>query len=267
MTDLYGVVGNPIAHSLSPIIHQQFAQSFDEQIEYRRFLVEPSQFNTFIYEFFETGGQGLNVTLPFKEQAYALCDRHTEIANAAKSVNTLWHDGKHLWGANTDGLGLVRDLKINLGCQIEGKNVLLLGAGGAVRGVLDHILSEKPKTIWLSNRTFNKAVQLQREFATILVLELGELETLDRVDLIINGTSASLAGDAVDLPRLAIHAETLCYDMMYSQKKTVFEQSVAEIGGRYQNGLGMLVEQAAESYSIWRKRRPQTADILARLRN
>ncbi len=267
--DRYGVFGNPIGHSKSPLIHRLFAQQTGEQLSYEALLAPLEDFLGFARVFF-AGGLGANVTVPFKEQAFTLADSLSDRAQRAGAVNTLKKlaDGS-LLGDNTDGAGLVRDLTVNAGITLKGKRILLLGAGGAVRGVLAPLLAEQPAALVIANRTVEKAEQLAREFADLGPVAASGYDWIDApVDLIINGTSASLAGELPPIaPSLIQPGQTICYDMMYGKQLTAFNRWAAEHGAaRTLDGLGMLVEQAAEAFYLWRDVRPASAPVLAELR-
>jgi shikimate dehydrogenase len=267
--DHYGVFGNPIAHSKSPLIHRLFAAQTGQTLSYEPLLAPLEDFVGFAREFFATG-LGANVTVPFKEQAFRLADQLSARAQRAGAVNTLMKlaDGR-LLGDNTDGAGLVRDLTVNAGLSLAGKRILLLGAGGAVRGVLEPLLAERPAALVVANRTVAKAEQLAHEFADLGPIMASGFDWLDEpVDLIINGTSASLAGDVPPIaPSLIQPGHTLCYDMMYAKHATAFNAWAAAQGAAQTlDGLGMLVEQAAEAFTLWRGLRPQSAPVLAHLR-
>lgn len=254
------VFGHPIAHSKSPSIHHQFARSLGHDVSYTKQDIEPDTFETEVLAFFKEGGSGLNITLPFKERAFALAQQHTASAKAAKAVNTLFmHDGV-LWGGNTDGIGLVADLSHYLKWPIEDKKVLLLGAGGAARGVLQPLLSQNPKSITIANRTVSKAEALAQEFGLIhqALSELGS----QSFDIIINASSAGLSGEAITLPSGIVGAATCVYDMVYGSEPTAFMSWAMGQGAKCSaDGLGMLLEQAAESYCIWTGQRPSTQSL------
>lgn len=269
MTDRYGVFGNPIGHSKSPFIHRLFAAQTGQQLSYEPLLAPLDDFSGFARAFF-VEGRGANVTVPFKEQAYHLADSLSQRAQRAGAVNTLMKlaDGS-LLGDNTDGAGLVRDLTVNAGLTLAGKRILLLGAGGAVRGVLEPLLAERPAALVIANRTVAKAEQLAREFADLGPVLASGFDWLDEsVDLIINGTSASLAGELPPIaPSLIQPGHTLCYDMMYGKELTAFNRWAVQHGAaRTLDGLGMLVEQAAEAFYLWRGVRPDSKPVLAQLR-
>jgi shikimate dehydrogenase len=274
MTDKYAVFGNPIKHSKSPEIHRAFAVQTLQAMEYNRQLVELNDFADAADRFFQAGGRGLNITVPFKQDAYSYGSRTTPRARRAGAVNTLamQSDGTVL-GDNTDGVGLVTDIKDNLGWPIRAKRILILGAGGAVRGVLEPLLAEQPQHIVIANRTVDKALQLSKGFAELgYILGCG-LDMLEgqEFDLIINGTSASLQGDLPPLPDNVIapsadHSKTACYDMMYGAEPTAFMSWARQRGALAADGLGMLVEQAAESFNLWRGIRPDTQHVIDALR-
>ncbi|MGN0923606.1 shikimate dehydrogenase [Ectopseudomonas mendocina] len=267
--DRYCVFGNPIGHSKSPLIHRLFAEQTGQVLDYQARLAPLDDFTGNARAFF-ADGLGGNVTVPFKEEAFRLCDALTERARRAGAVNTLkkLEDGR-LLGDNTDGAGLTRDLQDNASFSLAGKRVLLLGAGGAVRGVLEPFLAQKPAVLVIANRTVAKAEQLVREFADLGPLVAAGFDWIDApVDLIVNGTSASLGGELPPIaPSLIQPGHTVCYDMMYSREETAFNRWAAECGAaRCLDGLGMLVEQAAEAFELWRGVRPDTAPVLAELR-
>ena len=267
--DQYAVMGNPIAHSKSPWIHTLFADSVQHRLRYEAMLVAEDGFTTAVEDFFSKGGHmGLSITLPFKEVAWKLCSVRTSRAEKAGAVNTLWQDEHgHLNGDNTDGLGLVRDLSVNNGVKLKGARILVLGAGGAVRGVLEPLLAEQPREMVIANRTVSKAEKLAELFPEGSVSACGFADITGRFDLIINGTSASLQGKLPPLPASIADSGTCCYDMMYADSVTVFNQWGLDHGvGKVIDGLGMLVEQAAEQFAIWRGVRPETLPVLERLR-
>ncbi|MEO4047949.1 shikimate dehydrogenase [Pseudomonas sp. CAU 1711] len=267
--DRYGVFGNPIGHSKSPLIHGLFAAQTGQDMSYEALLAPLDDFAGYARAFFGEG-RGGNVTVPFKEQAYRLADELTERARRAGAVNTLKKlDDGRLLGDNTDGAGLVRDLKVNAGLDLSGKRILLLGAGGAVRGVLEPLLAERPQSLTIANRTVEKAEQLAQEFADLGPLAASGFDWLNEpVDLIINGTSASLAGELPPIsPSLIRPGHTVCYDMMYGKEATAFNRWASEQGAaRCIDGLGMLVEQAAEAFLLWRGVRPDGAPVLGHIR-
>lgn len=264
----YGVFGNPIAHSKSQLIHGLFAEQTGQAISYEPLLAPLDGFRETATQFF-INGSGANVTVPFKEQAFALADQLSERAQRAKAVNTLKKlaDGS-LLGDNTDGAGLVNDL-LNNQVVLAGKKILILGAGGAVRGVLEPLLAQGPAEVCIVNRTVEKAEQLACEFADLGHMTAAGYDWLDApVDIIINGTSASLSGELPPLADTLVKAgHTLCYDMMYGKYTTVFNQwAQAQGAARTLDGLGMLVEQAAEAFYVWTGVRPNSKPVLEQLR-
>ena len=269
MTDRYGVFGNPIGHSKSPLIHRLFAAQTGQDLTYEALLAPLEDFPGYARAFF-VEGRGGNVTVPFKEEGYRLADELSERARRAGAVNTLKKlDDGRLLGDNTDGAGLVRDLTANAGLDLADKRILLLGAGGAVRGVLAPILAHEPQALVIANRTVAKAEQLAHEFADLGPVAAAGFDWLSEpVDLIINGTSASLAGELPPIDASLIQpGHTVCYDMMYGKDATAFNRWAAEHGAaRCIDGLGMLVEQAAEAFCVWRGVRPDSAPVLAELR-
>jgi shikimate dehydrogenase len=270
--DRYAVFGNPIAHSKSPMIHALFAAQTGGNIEYTKQLVELGQFEQAAKKFFDEGGKGLNVTVPFKLDAFAFAEKNglvSERAKLAGAVNTLKIDDGKIFGDNTDGVGLVRDITQNLGWEIKGKNIFILGAGGAASGVLHALLDQGSFSIVISNRTVSKAHDLAKRFEPVSI----EIYTQDEdvahpgYDLIINATSASLTGDLPTLSTHSLSPRTICYDMMYGKEETVFMRWAREHGCKHVfDGLGMLVEQAAESFYIWRGVRPQTKPVIDEVR-
>jgi shikimate dehydrogenase len=268
--DRYAVFGNPVKHSKSPWIHTAFAEQCDQHLQYRAVLVENGKFAAAAERFFSEGGQGLNITVPFKRDAYEFAQDLSERARRAGAVNTLTraHDGS-IRGDNTDGVGLVRDMVANLGWMLSGARLLLLGAGGAARGVLEPLLRERPADVLLVNRTGEKAQQLAEEFSSLGPITGGGFDLMEgrQFDVLINATSASLAGDLPQLAEGILTERSCCYDMMYAAEPTVFMRWAAQnTAWAVADGLGMLVEQAAESFYLWRGQRPQTGPVIAGLR-
>jgi shikimate dehydrogenase len=266
----YAVFGNPIRHSKSPQIHAEFARQCEQSLQYRPVFVETGLFSETARRFFDHGGQGINVTVPFKRDAWEFADTLSERARRAGAVNTLSiaADGKIL-GDNTDGIGLVRDMVANLGWTIRDSRVLLLGAGGAARGVVELLLRESPRCLQIVNRTCYRAEELATEFVDLGSVSGGGYEMLEgaRFDLLINATSASLGGELPPLPDSLLTERSCCYDMMYAAEPTIFMRWAAQhTAWAVADGLGMLVEQAAESFYIWRGLRPQTGTVVAELR-
>lgn len=269
MTDIYAVVGNPIGHSKSPKIHHLFAKQTQQDMLYKAQLIELGRFEHKAGKFFEHGGSGMNITVPFKEDAFRFADQHTERALRAGAVNTLkkLEDGTIL-ADNTDGVGLVRDLMVNHQVDLKDQRILIVGAGGAVRGILQPILEQAPAQVVIANRTVSKAEELAADFS-----ELGEISACGFADvqgsfaIIINGTSASLSGELPPLPLSIFETDSVSYDMMYGKGLTVFNQWAKEQGVKKTiDGLGMLVEQAAEAFMLWRGVRPETAMVQDHIR-
>ena len=267
----YAVVGNPISHSLSPRIHQFFAEQTGQLIRYDAIELPIEDFSRSIHDLRDRGLQGSNVTVPFKQQAWQLCDDRSQQAELAGAVNTLtfYADGS-IHGANTDGIGLCRDLRNNLGLAISSKKILILGAGGAVRGVLQPLLALNPASITITNRTLSKAVDLAEAFQRLGQLQACSFEDTagQHYDLVINATAAGLSNELPPLPAGVLNSKVSCYDMMYNIKEdTAFVKWSRQQGvSRAHDGLGMLVEQAAESFRIWRGVEPQTAAVISALR-
>jgi shikimate dehydrogenase len=265
--DQYGVVGHPVNHSWSPFIHGLFARQTEQAIAYRLYDIPPQQFRAQVLEFFSRGGRGLNVTLPHKESAAELANDLTARAERAGAVNTLMLLENHqLLGDNTDGAGLVRDLSENLQVSLEDKRLLLLGAGGAARGVIAPLLSLKPAEILIANRGAERAVNLASAFSDLgKVHGCGFADVPDEpFDIVINATSAGLAGGVPSVPEGVIERDTVCYDMTYGKSDTPFVGWARGLGcDNAHKGWGMLVEQAAESFELWRGVRPDTAPVLA----
>ncbi len=269
--DRYAVLGNPIAHSKSPAIHQMFAEQTRQFIIYEAFFVDIGGFEQAVGNFFAAGGKGLNVTVPFKEEAWQLVDQRSERAQLAGAVNTIKLVGEdERFGDNTDGTGLVRDLKQNHQIELRGKRILLLGAGGAARGVLLPLLVEQPSLLQVANRNADKAQILSETFKSHGTIVGSSFTALANhsFDLVINATSASLQGQLPALPEGVFAPHAISYDMMYSAQATPFQawsrtQGVATC----LDGLGMLVEQAAEAFFIWRGVIPETQPVISALRH
>jgi shikimate dehydrogenase len=266
MPDRYAVIGNPVAHSKSPQIHAEFARQTGQVLVYERLLAPIDAFAATALAFHAHGGRGLNVTLPFKGEAFSFAGQLSESARAAQAVNTLKFDNDVVLGDNTDGAGLIRDLTLNLGCAVAGARVLLLGAGGAARGILRPLLESRPAAVVIANRTLEKAQQLAQVFRGVEAESFAAL-TGRRFDLVINATSASLAGTLPALPQGVFARGALAYDLMYGKGETPFLAFArGEGAARLADGLGMLVEQAAESFYIWRGVRPDSGPVLRLLR-
>lgn len=270
MTDRYAVMGNPIAHSKSPKIHALFAQQTHQQLSYEALLVPLDGFAAAVAEFRASGGKGLNVTVPFKQEAWALESQQTDRARRAGAVNTLWfRDDGSILADTTDGVGLVRDLTRNHGVELSAKRILILGAGGAVRGVLEPLLQQSPATVVVANRTASKAEALAQLFGDMGTISGCGFDGLhgEQFDLVINGTAASLEGEVPPLPDDLLSDDACCYDMMYGADPTPFQLWATGRGAvQALDGLGMLVEQAAESFHLWRGVRPETNPVIAALR-
>lgn len=271
--DRYAVIGNPVGHSKSPFIHARFAEQTGEPIEYTHLLAPVDAFVPYVRAFMEAGGRGLNVTVPFKLDAHALATTLSPRAAAAGAVNTLRFDADGIYGDNTDGFGLVGDIEVNLTTPLKGARILLLGAGGAARGVVLPMLERAPHTLTIVNRTAAKASALVDHFSAAAQaagcgLTGGSAAVIERgaYDVIINATAGSLDAALPECDEDAFGNGTLAYDMMYGAQPTVFMQHAQRLGARTADGLGMLVEQAAESFYIWRGVRPDGAAVLAQLR-
>lgn len=268
MTDRYAVIGNPVAHSRSPDIHAQFAAQTGQDLVYDRLLAPVDGFAAAVDAFRAAGGRGLNVTVPFKLDAFTYAGRRSARAALAGAVNTLCFDGDDVFGDNTDGVGMVRDIEQRLGFALSGARVLLLGAGGAARGVLKPLLDAGAGTLRIANRTVSKAVELAGLAGDPRASGCG-FDALDaaRFDLIVNATSTGLSDEAPAVPDTVYAGARVAYDMVYGAKPTAFMRRAAELGcERTADGLGMLVEQAAESFALWRGVRPRTDPVYARLR-
>lgn len=263
------VVGSPVAHSKSPAIHAAFAAQFGLELLYEKVEVAPGRLRLAVAEFRAVGGRGLNVTVPLKEEAWALADIRMPRAARAGAANTLWFDKRGVVADNTDGLGLVRDLEINHGESLLGKRILLIGAGGASRGVLPALLDAGPALVVVTNRTAERAIALVTSYA-----DTGRVEALPwgakasaPCDVIINATSLSLHGETPPLGPEILHADTLCYDMMYGPQATPFMAWASAVGAlRVFDGLGMLVEQAAAAFTLWNGLEPSTKPVIAESR-
>lgn len=270
MTDKYAVVGNPISHSKSPLIHAAFAKQTDQDLVYEKLEAPLDDFTGTVDSFFKQAkGKGLNVTVPFKEQAWQMCVHRSERAELAGAVNTLYLDSEgSLCGDNTDGFGLVADLKRNQ-AKLSSARVLVVGAGGAVRGVLQPILAEDPAEVVICNRTFAKAESLAQLFSSLgRVSACGFDDVSGEFDLVINGTSASLSGELPPIPASIFKDSSVAYDMMYGKDETVFNQWARESGAKLTiDGLGMLVGQAAEAFNIWRQIMPEIEPVLMLMRD
>jgi len=270
LIDRYAVMGNPIAHSKSPLIHTEFARQTNQQLQYTTELVGIGELAQAVKQFQSRHGKGLNITVPFKQDAFALAHELSPRAQRAGAVNTLVLRGTDdYYGDTTDGVGLVNDLVNNHQISLRQKNILLLGAGGAVRGVIEPLMQQSPHRLVIANRTADKAVQLAADFSDLGSIHgcgFAELNE-EKFDLVINGTSASLQGELPPLPDKLLANNAVVYDMMYGANPTLFMQWGTEHGATLSlDGLGMLVEQAAESFYIWRGVRPQTRPVIELIR-
>jgi shikimate dehydrogenase len=268
--DPYGVVGHPVSHSLSPFIHAMFARETGQAMSYRPYDVSAEEFSAFVAGFFDRGGRGLNITVPHKVAAVEAANELTTRAAHAAAVNTLaLRDDGTILGDNTDGVGLVRDLCDNLGLVVTNRRVLVIGAGGATRGVLAPLLGLSPTLVVIANRTPDRAASLAAAFSDLGATHGAGFEDVgtEPFDLIINATSASLSGEMPPIPAGAVSRATVCYDLAYGRAATAFVDWAREHGAAQAlQGLGMLVEQAAESFRLWRGVRPATGTVLAALR-
>ncbi len=272
MTDRYAVIGNPVSHTKSPALHLAFARQCTQDIDYGMILSPLNGFTDAVRQFQRDGGKGLNITVPFKLEAFEMADELTPRAQAAGAVNMFtFRDDGSILGDNTDGYGIIRDITANLGCSLAGKRVLLLGAGGAARGTLLPLLGEKPSAVVIANRTEAKAIDLAQKFRAYApgsALSGGSFSGVaGAFDVVINGTSASLTDQAPPLPDACWAGAALAYDMFYQQEPTAFMRAAGAAGvKRVSDGLGMVVEQGAESFFLWRGVRPETAPVIAALR-
>ena len=269
MTDRYAVFGHPIAHSKSPEIHTRFARQTGQTLTYEAILAPLGGFMDSLLRFRADGGRGANVTVPFKEQAFSLCTQRTPRAELAGAVNTLVFSDDTILGDNTDGAGLVADLTHNRKLSLAGKRVLLLGAGGAARGVMGPLLECSPASLVVANRTASRAHDLaahfqQHGFHAVQASGLDEVNA--PFDIIINATAASLGGELPPVSSRVFQSGSLAYDMMYGKSSTPFLVWAQQHGAQTADGLGMLVEQAAEAFSLWRGIRPDTQAVMAALR-
>jgi shikimate dehydrogenase len=268
--DAYAVIGHPVKHSFSPFIHGMFAKQCKQSLTYRLLNVAPENLTDEVIRFFVDHGKGLNVTIPHKQKIVALCKYRTPRAEIAGAVNTIAvQEGGDLLGDNTDGVGLITDLVKNLSVTLKESRILLVGAGGAARGVVGPLLEQAPASLHIVNRDDAKAEVLAKEFASLGTVSSGGFESADTAyDLVINATAASLQGTVPPISTSVIGASTVCYDMAYGKEDTIFVRWAKEHGAaRAELGWGMLVEQAAESFYLWRGVRPDTAPVLQAVRS
>ena len=267
----YAVLGNPVKHSKSPQIHLLFAEEMGITLEYNAIEVPNDELSTYVNLFSSQGGKGLNITVPFKENAYKLCTEITSRALESGSVNTIKFDTEtNIIGDTTDGEGFINDLRKNYGINLQNKSILILGAGGTVKSIIERLVSEEIKNVVIVNRTLSRAEELEKKFKNKIDIKSFSYETLpnDIFDVIVNGTSLSLSSEVPPVSRNIINKNTFCYDLMYSSDKTVFIKWAIENGAlRAADGLGMLVEQAAESFFIWHGVKPNTAKVIEALKN
>ena len=267
----YAVLGNPIQHSKSPQIHTLFSEQTGIALEYQAIEVPINEFASYVKLFSSQGGKGLNITVPFKEDAYSLCTTLTDRAEISGSVNTLrFDDDMNICGDTTDGQGLLNDLVANHNIRLEDKSILILGAGGTVKSILERLLEQKTKEIVIVNRTISRAKDLEKKFSKKNCVRAYSYNDLPNhsFDIIINGTSLSLSAEIPPISKTNINKNTFCYDLMYSDKETVFTRWVIENGAlKATDGLGMLVEQAAESFMFWHGTKPDTMPIIKVLRD
>jgi shikimate dehydrogenase len=263
--DRYGVVGHPVEHSRSPLIHTVFARQTRQRLTYELLDAAPAGLETAVRGFGAAGGKGLNVTTPHKEAAFALCDESSPAAHAAGAVNTISIVAGRLHGDNTDGIGFIRDVTVNLQQTLAGRRVVVLGAGGAARGIVGPLLAEQPAEVTIANRSKERAEALAAQLAdrAVVAKAFAELAGLAPFDVLVNATSAGLKGEAPPFPASLVGPSSFCYDLVYGSSDTPFVVWAKSHGaGRAVQGWGMLVEQAAESFAIWRGVRPDTKALL-----
>ena len=271
MTDNYAVIGNPISHSKSPLIHSEFARQTEQDMAYTAIEVPLDGFANSLKQLRDVLKlRGINITVPFKEQAWQQIENKSERAMRAGAINTiLFNQDGSMYGENTDGIGLCQDLTVNHAVSLKDKRILLLGAGGAARGVVEPILAHQPKALFIANRTASKAEQLAKIFAELGTVRGGGFDDISaQFDVVINATAASLQGDVPPLPDNLLADNACCYDMMYSDNDTAFITWAKNHGAaKAIDGLGMLVEQAAEAFRLWRGIKPATNHVIAMFRN
>lgn len=268
MTDRYAVIGNPIAHSKSPLIHGLFAQATGQDIEYTAIEGPLDGFADAVRAFIAAGGRGMNVTLPFKLQAFEIATDPMESARLAGAVNALKFEGERIWAQNFDGLGLVNDIQRNLGVSLAGKRVLICGAGGATRGAILPIAQQRPALLAVANRSADKAHELKADFAAHATLQTGGYADLagERFDVVLNATSTGLSQAELPLPAGVFAPGALAYELVYGKGLTPFLKQARAAGvTQLVDGVGMLVEQAAEAFEWWRGVRPDTQTVIKRL--
>lgn len=269
LKEKYGVIGDPISHSRSPEIHKLFAQQFNEKIDYNKYHIKADNLKQFIIDFHSSGGRGLNITLPHKMSAMNSVSVLSPNAIQAKAINTIYFNGNEIIGDNTDGIGLIADLRDNFQVEIKNKKILILGAGGAVRGIIGSLIKENPSHIEIANRTISHAEKISKDFsneASIKTCTIEELNEKGNFDLIINAISFDTNNKDIALSKNIISKSSICYDLSYNSSPTQFMLWAMKNGANFAiQGWGMLIEQAAESYLIWKKIRPDTSAILKQI--
>ena len=269
LKEKYGVIGDPISHSRSPEIHKLFAQQFNEKIDYNKYHIKADNLKQFIIDFHSSGGRGLNITLPHKMSAMNSVSVLSPNAIQAKAINTIYFNGNEIIGDNTDGIGLIADLRNNFQVEIKNKKILILGAGGAVRGIIGSLIKENPSHIEIANRTISHAEKISKDFsneASIKTCTIEELNEKGNFDLIINAISFDTNNKDIALSKNIISKSSICYDLSYNSSPTQFMLWAMKNGANFAiQGWGMLIEQAAESYLIWKKIRPDTSAILKQI--
>ena len=269
LKEKYGVIGDPISHSRSPEIHKLFAQQFNEKIDYNKYHIKADNLKQFIIDFHSSGGRGLNITLPHKMSAMNSVNVLSPNAIQAKAINTIYFNGNEIIGDNTDGIGLIADLRNNFQVEIKNKKILILGAGGAARGIIGSLIKENPSHIEIANRTISHAEEISKDFsneASIKTCTIEELNEKGNFDLIINAISFDTNNKDIALSKNIISKSSICYDLSYNSSPTQFMLWAMKNGANFAiQGWGMLIEQAAESYLIWKKIRPDTSAILKQI--
>ena len=269
LKEKYGVIGDPISHSRSPEIHKLFAKQFNEKIDYNKYHIKADNLKQFIIDFHSSGGRGLNITLPHKMLAMNSVSVLSPNAIQAKAINTIYFNGNEIIGDNTDGIGLIADLRNNFQVEIKNKKILILGAGGAVRGIIGSLIKENPSHIEIANRTISHAEKISKDFsneASIKTCTIEELNEKGNFDLIINAISFDTNNKDIALSKNIISKSSICYDLSYNSSPTQFMLWAMKNGANFAiQGWGMLIEQAAESYLIWKKIRPDTSAILKQI--
>jgi shikimate dehydrogenase len=269
LKEKYGVIGDPISHSRSPEIHKLFAQQFNEKIDYNKYHIKADNLKQFIIDFHSSGGRGLNITLPHKISAMNSVSVLSPNAIQAKAINTIYFNGNEIIGDNTDGIGLIADLRNNFQVEIKNKKILILGAGGAVRGIIGSLIKENPSHIEIANRTISHAEEISKDFSneeSIKTCTIEELNEKGNFDLIINAISFDTNNKDIALSKNIISKSSICYDLSYNSSPTQFMLWAMKNGANFAiQGWGMLIEQAAESYLIWKKIRPDTSAILKQI--